>query len=79
MAASTMFPADKAYGEFLAELDEIQRLKWLRSEKAGKDVGFEFALNEWAQDHRSEWRRMRDEARRMESNSSQLPPKSQKT
>lgn len=45
------------YGEFLAELDEIQRLKWLASENASHDIGFEFALNDWAQNHRSEWRR----------------------
>jgi hypothetical protein len=29
------------YGEFLAELDEIQRLKWIASENAGHDIGFE--------------------------------------
>jgi hypothetical protein len=50
------------YGEFLAELDEIQRLKWIASENAGHDIGFEFALNDWAQNHRASWRRMRNQA-----------------
>lgn len=48
------------YGEFLAELDEIQRLKWLVSEQEDKDIGFEVALNQWAHQHRAEWRRMRN-------------------
>ncbi|HBJ84545.1 MAG TPA: hypothetical protein DDZ88_11880 [Verrucomicrobiales bacterium] len=48
------------YAEFLAELDEIQRLKWIASENAGQDIGFEHALNDWAQNHRAEWRRMRN-------------------
>ncbi|MFO1486125.1 MAG: hypothetical protein U1F71_22375 [Verrucomicrobiaceae bacterium] len=53
-------PPNSPYGEFLAELEEIQRLKWLASEQEGHDIGFEFALNQWAQDHRAEWRRMRN-------------------
>jgi len=52
------------YGEFLAELEEIQQLKWLVSEEEGKDIGFEAALNLWAQKHRAEWRRMRNVGRK---------------
>lgn len=48
------------YGEFLAEQEEIQRLKWFASEREGHDIGFEFALNDWAQNHRAEWRSMRN-------------------
>lgn len=48
------------YGEFLAEQEEIQRLKWLASERVGQDIGFEQALNEWARNHRAEWRGMRN-------------------
>jgi hypothetical protein len=29
------------YAEFLAERQEILRHKWIESEKAGKDIGFE--------------------------------------
>lgn len=33
--------AGTPYGEFLAEQEEIQRLKWLASESEGHDIGFE--------------------------------------
>jgi len=45
------------YAAFLAELDQIQRHKWLVSESEGRDVGFERALNEWARNNQTEWRR----------------------
>ncbi len=32
------------YKEFLAEREEILRHKWIESEKAGQDIGFERAL-----------------------------------
>ena len=49
------------YGEFLAEQEEIQRLKWLVSEREGHDIGFEIALNDWARNHRAKWRCERKE------------------
>ncbi|MDZ4404158.1 hypothetical protein [Prosthecobacter sp.] len=55
------------YGEFLAEQEEIQRLKWLASEREGHDIGFEFALNEWARNHRAEWRGMRNQLQRQQA------------
>jgi hypothetical protein len=54
-------PSGTPYGEFLAEQEEIQRLKWLASEREGQDIGFEQALNEWAINHRAAWRRMRNQ------------------
>ncbi|MEM7697147.1 MAG: DUF4032 domain-containing protein [Verrucomicrobiota bacterium] len=45
------------YREFLAERDEILRHKWLISEEAGKDVGFEAALVDWTLNHRSGWKK----------------------
>jgi hypothetical protein len=47
------------YREFLAEREEILRHKWLESEKAGCDIGFEHALTDWIVKHRSQWRRTR--------------------
>jgi len=47
------------YKEFLAEREEILRHKWLESEKAGHDIGFERALLDWIVKHRSNWRRER--------------------
>jgi hypothetical protein len=51
-----------AYLEFKAELEQILRHKWFISEAEKRDVGFERALNDWAQNHRSEWRRHRNAA-----------------
>jgi hypothetical protein len=44
------------YKEFLAEREEILKHKWIESEKAGKDIGFERALLDWIVKHRSSWR-----------------------
>ncbi len=44
------------YKEFLAEREEILRHKWIESEKAGHDIGFERALLDWIVKHRSAWR-----------------------
>ncbi len=44
------------YQEFLAEREEILRHKWIESEKAGHDIGFEKALLDWIRNHRSSWR-----------------------
>lgn len=51
------------YREFLAEREEILRHKWLESEKAGYDIGFERALLDWIVKHRSNWRKHRRESR----------------
>jgi len=47
------------YKEFLAEREEILRHKWIESEKAGHDIGFEKALLDWIVKHRSSWRQNR--------------------
>jgi hypothetical protein len=47
------------YREFQAERDEILRHKWIESEKAGRDIGFEHALTDWIIKHRSKWRKAR--------------------
>ena len=47
------------YREFLAERNEILKHKWLESEKVGNDIGFEKALLDWIQKHRSNWRNFR--------------------
>ena len=50
------------YKEFLAEREEILRHKWIESEKAGHDIGFEKALLDWIVKHRSSWRAQRHPA-----------------
>lgn len=44
------------YAEFLAEREEINRHKWIASQKEKRDIGFERALTDWAARHRTEWR-----------------------
>ena len=47
------------YREFQAEREEILRHKWIESEKAGRDIGFEQALTDWIIKHRSTRRKNR--------------------
>jgi hypothetical protein len=47
------------YREFQAEREEILKHKWIESEKAGHDIGFEQALTDWIIKHRSKWRKSR--------------------
>jgi hypothetical protein len=47
------------YKEFLVERDEILRHKWIESEKAGQDIGFEKALLDWVARFRSRWLELR--------------------
>jgi hypothetical protein len=47
------------YKEFLAEREEILKHKWIESEKAKQDIGFERALLDWIVKHRSAWRKHR--------------------
>jgi len=49
------------YREFEAEKEEIMKHKWIESEKAGHDIGFERALTDWIIKHRSKWRRSRQQ------------------
>ena len=49
------------YKEFLAEREEILRHKWIESEKAGHDIGFEKALLDWIVRFRTSWRQQRKE------------------
>jgi len=41
--------------EIQEEREEILRYKWLESEKAHQDIGFEKALLRWVIRHRSTW------------------------
>jgi len=47
------------YADYLAERTEILAHKWNLSEREGRDVGFEAALMDWAQHHRTAWRKAR--------------------
>ena len=49
--------------EIVAEREEIMRHKWLESEKAGRDIGFNQALINWVLHHRTNWRAARQRTR----------------
>ena len=51
---------DMDLDEYLkVQAGEIERHKWIESEKAGGDIGFERALTDWIVKHRSKWRKER--------------------
>ena len=47
------------YREYLAEREEILKLKWVESEKAGSDIGLDSALVSWVVHHRARWQQAR--------------------
>jgi hypothetical protein len=57
--ADDLLKNSSLYREFQAEREEILRHKWIESEKAGHDIGFERALTDWIIRHRANWRRAR--------------------
>ena len=58
-SANDLLKNSSLYREFQAEREEILRHKWIESEKAGRDIGFEQALTDWIIRHRSSWRKNR--------------------
>ena len=44
------------YQYYKRELNEILKHKWIESEKAGRDIGFDRALIDWISHHRTAWR-----------------------
>jgi hypothetical protein len=57
--ADDLLKNSSLYREFQAEREEILKHKWIESEKAGHDIGFERALTDWIIKHRANWRRAR--------------------
>jgi hypothetical protein len=57
--ANDLLKNSSLYREFQAEREEILKHKWIESEKAGRDIGFERALTDWIIKHRSKWRKAR--------------------
>jgi hypothetical protein len=62
LSASELLKNSSLYREFQAEREEILKHKWIESEKAGCDIGFERALTDWIIRHRSKWRKSRHPA-----------------
>jgi hypothetical protein len=56
---------------FRSQQEEINKYKWIESEKAGRDIGWEQAAHEWMRQHfpgwkRSSWNQLVREALRAE-------------
>ena len=62
LSGSELLKNSSLYREFMAEREEIMKHKWIESEKAGQDIGFERALTDWIVRHRSKWRKSRQAA-----------------
>lgn len=58
-SANDLLKNSTLYREFQAEREEILKHKWIESEKAGYDIGFEQALTDWIIKHRANWRKNR--------------------
>ena len=58
-SANDLLKNSALYRELQAEREEILKHKWIESEKAGRDIGFERALTDWLIKHRSTWRKIR--------------------
>ena len=56
MKVSGLLESSALYKKFIEERNEILKHKWLESEKAGQDIGFEKALLSWVCFHRDKWR-----------------------
>ena len=56
MRVSGLLESSALYKKFMEERNEILKHKWLESEKAGHDIGFEKALLSWVCNHREKWR-----------------------
>jgi hypothetical protein len=63
--------SSELYKEFQAQKEERIRHKWIESEKAGYDIGFERALTDWRIKYRTKWL----EARMKKRLQSQAPMK----
>ena len=59
LTSNDLLKNSSLYREFQAEREEIMKHKWIESEKAGRDIGFERALTDWIIKHRSKWRKSR--------------------
>jgi hypothetical protein len=42
-----------------SQAEEIKKYKWIESEKAGRDIGWERATREWMQKHFPQWKQHR--------------------
>lgn len=54
-STSVLLERSLIYQRYKAEKEEIDRHKWIESEKAGYDIGFDRAMFEWVRHHRNDF------------------------
>ena len=59
----TDFRNSSLYKNYQDEVEEINKHKWIESEKAGYDIGFEKALVDWITHHKAEYTKARQKRR----------------
>lgn len=57
----SLFPEDflkssRLYVRHLAQSEEVFKHKWYESERAGRDVGIDYAFFDWLLKHSTSWR-----------------------
>ena len=52
---SGLLSRSSLYVRLKEEENEIEKHKWYESEKAGKDVGWDWAMIDWIFRHKSRW------------------------
>ena len=55
----TNFQNSSLYKNYKDEVEEINKHKWIESEKAGYDIGWNKALIDWDQNHKLEYTKAR--------------------
>lgn len=54
-SSAPILSATSLYKHFTLMREEILKHKWFESERAGKDVGFEYALVDWVVKFKQVW------------------------
>jgi len=49
------FSDSSLFKKLSSESEEIQKLKWIESEKVKHDIGYDRALLIWIKDHHEKW------------------------
>ncbi|MBN1522688.1 MAG: hypothetical protein JW928_09165 [Candidatus Aureabacteria bacterium] len=60
MESTEFLKKTNLYKEFVAEKEEILKHKWIESQKAGFDIGYDKAFFDWEIKYYREWKKKRE-------------------
>jgi hypothetical protein len=72
MSNKDFYKSSEYYKLLLKEREEIDKLKWIESEKVGYDIGFPIALSIWIKKHRHIWLDEQDAVKKIRNKMSSL-------